>query len=55
MSLIEQMDEDYENPNALSECCHAPILGEVIDDLGICSQCREWAGAIRVQEEEDDV
>lgn len=32
-----------------SECCDAPLLNYE-NDLGICSDCREWAGPI----DEDD-
>ena len=40
------MNEDYEylNEDYLSECCGAPILGEIVDDIGRCSQCQEWSG-----------
>jgi hypothetical protein len=54
MSLIAEDMDDYENSNAVSECCHASILGEVVDDLGICSQCREWSGVVWVHEEEEE-
>ena len=28
----------------VSECCGAPPANEVIDGLGICSECREHSG-----------
>ena len=33
-----------------SNCCGAPSIGEVIDGLGMCSECKEWAEF----EDEDD-
>ncbi len=30
----------------LSICCSAPVDGEVIDDNGICSRCKDWAGFV---------
>lgn len=40
----------------LSDCCSAPILGEVSgegpDAVAVCSQCKEWAGVYDENEED---
>ena len=36
-----------------SECCDAPLLN-FANDLGICSSCKDWAGIIEQDEEEDE-
>jgi hypothetical protein len=40
-------NNEYINDAYISECCGASIIGDVIDDLGICAQCREWSGVKR--------
>ena len=35
-----------------SECCDAPLLN-FENDLGICSDCKEWAGPIDDEEDEE--
>ena len=35
------------NENFYSECCGAPVMGQIIDDLAICSQCKEWCGVVQ--------
>jgi hypothetical protein len=27
----------------LSNCCGAPPLNDIYDDIAICTDCREWA------------
>jgi hypothetical protein len=44
--------DEYINDNFISDCCGAPIVGEIIDDLGICSQCNEWSGVRQEPENE---
>lgn len=53
MRDIDEMDEFSLNSGYLSECCSASIYGEVIDGIGICSQCKEWAGVIKDPESEE--
>ena len=51
---IEDNDDEFSvNDNVYSECCGSSIYGEIIDDLGICSKCKEWTGVIRRNTEED--
>ena len=51
---IGDCDEGFSlNYNFYSECCGAPIYGEIIDDLGICSRCKEWSGVIQEAPEEE--
>ena len=35
-----------------SECCDAPLDGYE-NDLGICRECKEWAGPIEDEEDEE--
>ena len=55
--MIDIEDNDYDefpiNDNVHSECCGASIWGEVVDDLGICSRCKEWSGVVRIAAEEE--
>ncbi len=48
MRDIEEFDEFELNSGYISECCGAPIYGEVTGDprIGICSRCKEWSGAV---------
>jgi len=41
---INEFDEFDINSGYLSECCGAPIFGEITGGIGICSQCKEWSG-----------
>lgn len=43
--------EDIISNEERSDCCDAPIWGEIVDGIGICSFCKEWCG---VMEDEDD-
>lgn len=52
MKPIDETDEEL-NENFISECCGEPILGEIVDDLGICSRCHEWSGVIENREIRD--
>lgn len=54
MRDIDEMDEFSLNTGLRSECCDAPIYGEVVGDppIGICSRCKEWAGVTQEPEEE---
>lgn len=36
-----------------SECCDAPLL-QYENELGICSDCKEWASEIEDDEDSDD-
>lgn len=47
MDINNDYDDLVLNEDFHSECCKAPIMGEIIDDLAICSQCREWCGVIQ--------
>lgn len=33
----------------LSDCCGAPPVFDIIDGIGICSRCKEWAGFDNVE------
>jgi predicted anti-sigma-YlaC factor YlaD len=48
------MSEPYFYPdhNKLSNCCGAVSLTEIVDDLGMCSKCREWADFAAEEEPE---
>lgn len=46
------MNEEYINDTHVSDCCDAPILGEITEGFGICSHCREWAEAKNIKTEE---
>ena len=43
------MSEPYWTPDldSYSECCSAISAVEIIDDMGLCSQCGEWSGYYR--------
>lgn len=48
-------DEFYAHGNLVSECCGAHEIGELTDGdppVGLCSNCREWAGFVQEIEEE---
>lgn len=50
-------DEDeylYTNDQFITECCGAPVLGEIIDDVGMCSRCHEWSGVKQDPENETE-
>lgn len=53
---IEEFDEFDVNSGFTSECCGAPIYGEICGDppneVGICSHCKEWSGVRQEPEEE---
>jgi len=34
-------DDFHSSCGMISVCCGAPPLGEICDDCGICSQCRD--------------
>ena len=36
----------------ISNCCYAPPLGEIYDDLGYCSECHK--GAVFEEEKENE-
>jgi len=36
-----------------SECCGATLL-HFENDLGICSDCKDWSGPIEQEEDEED-
>jgi hypothetical protein len=38
----------------VSNCCGAPISGEIVDIVGMCSDCHEWA-EIESDENEFDI
>lgn len=42
----------------LSECCDAPIIGNVDKHedlvLGLCSQCKEWSDCYNDEEDSDE-
>jgi hypothetical protein len=52
--MNEDNDEFAVSVNAFSECCGAPIYGEIIDELGICSRCKEWSGVVREEDENNE-
>ena len=52
--MKEEYDEFAINTGYLSECCNAPIYGEITEGFGICSQCKEWSGVIRNREEDEN-
>ncbi len=33
----------YTDQDKFSHCCNAISLVEIIDDLGLCAECKEWA------------
>lgn len=47
-------DLDYINEEYLTECCGAPVLGEVVEGLGLCSRCGEWAEVSKDPEFENE-
>jgi len=53
---FNEFDELEVNSRFLSECCGAPIYGEICGDrlnqIGICSHCKEWSGVVKAEEKE---
>jgi hypothetical protein len=36
-------EEFFLDTSYYSDCCNAPITGEIISNMGICSYCNEWS------------
>jgi hypothetical protein len=52
--MLYEFDEFLIDNRFLSECCGAPIYGEIFDNIGLCSQCKEWSGIIKNKDVTDE-
>jgi|ETNvirnome_2_300_1030623.scaffolds.fasta_scaffold00183_34 hypothetical protein len=56
IDLLEIVEEPTgkKDEETLSECCCAPSFGEVFEDEGVCSDCKEHTVFIEASEIEHD-
>ena len=50
--MTVSLEDFYHSDGRVSECCGMPALGEIVNNTGICSQCREWTGFEEREEDE---
>jgi hypothetical protein len=48
-------DYDDDDNERLSECCGSSSKIEIIDGLGLCSDCGEWAGFFTEEELDNEI